>query len=386
MPDAAIKNGWHVRRFDEMATIVNDRIDDPSEAGVDRYVGLEHLDSNSLTIRRWGSPGDVEATKLRFRAGDIIFGRRRVYQRKLGVADFDGICSAHAMVLRAKPTVALPEFLPFFMQSDPFMERAKEISVGSLSPTINWKTLAKEEFAVPPLDEQRRMAALLLAAESAGQRSRTAMEATTTAVTSWLHSRLSKMHGVQPLGEVLSGTEYGCSMHANTNRDGVPILRIPNVLRGHLDLSELKWVRLAADETAKYALHPGDILIVRTNGNPNYVGRCLVIPELPETTVFASYLIRLLVDPSKVRPEYVAHVLNSPRVRRLLRASVRSSAGNFNINTNGIRNVRVPIPTLAEQDSILVALVAFEEARGRFEERGQALSAIQRLVIWGPEL
>ena len=101
-----------------MAVVVNDRIDDPAEAYVEYYVGLEHLDSESLTIRRWGAPSDVDATKLRFWAGDIIFGRRRVYQRKLAVADFDGICSAHAMVLRAKPAVALPEFLPFFMQSD----------------------------------------------------------------------------------------------------------------------------------------------------------------------------------------------------------------------------------------------------------------------------
>ena len=77
-----------------------------------------------------------------FEKGDIIFGRRRAYQRKLGVAEFDGICSAHAMVLRSKPEVVLPEFLPFVMQSDLFMNRAVEISVGSLSPTLIWKTLA----------------------------------------------------------------------------------------------------------------------------------------------------------------------------------------------------------------------------------------------------
>lgn len=160
MPEK-LKQGWRSWRFDQMAVMVNDRIDNPADADVEYYVGLEHLDSDSLTIRRWGAPSDVGATKLRFRAGDIIFGRRRVYQRKLAVAHFDGICSAHAMVLRAKPEVVLPEFLPFFMQSDLFMERAKEISVGSLSPTINWKTLAKEEFALPPLEEQRRIGDVL---------------------------------------------------------------------------------------------------------------------------------------------------------------------------------------------------------------------------------
>lgn len=161
MSESSLSNGWRKFRFDEMATMVIDRVDDPSKANVDRYVGLEHLDSDSLTIRRWGSPADVKATKLRFRAGDIIFGRRRVYQRKLAVADFDGICSAHAMVLRANSAVVLPQFLPFFMQTDQFMERAKEISVGSLSPTINWEALAEEEFPLPRIQEQRRIAHLI---------------------------------------------------------------------------------------------------------------------------------------------------------------------------------------------------------------------------------
>src|SRR3712207_6712647 len=115
-----------------MAENVNDRVDDPAEAGVEYYVGLEHLDPESLKIRRWGKPTDVEATKLRFQPGDIIFGRRRAYQRKLAVAEFEGICSAHAMVVRARPERVLPEFLPFLIMSDRFMNRAVEISVGSL--------------------------------------------------------------------------------------------------------------------------------------------------------------------------------------------------------------------------------------------------------------
>jgi len=158
-------NGWTRVRFAEMAESVTERVDDPSASGVDRYVGLEHLDPGSLRISRWGVPTDVEATKLRFAAGDVVFGRRRAYQRKIALADFDGICSAHALVLRAKPNVALPEFLPLLMQSDLFFNRALAISVGSLSPTINWKDLAKQEFDLPPLADQKRIAELLWAVE-----------------------------------------------------------------------------------------------------------------------------------------------------------------------------------------------------------------------------
>jgi restriction endonuclease S subunit len=162
-----LKPSWLRVKFGQLAECVNERVDNPAQAGVDRYVGLEHLDPESLTIRRWSTPDQVESTKLRFLPGDIIFGKRRAYQRKLAVANFEGICSAHAMVLRARPGAVVPEFLPFFMQSDTFMERAQAISVGSLSPTINWKTLAGEEFALPPLEKQRQFAIELSAVDKA---------------------------------------------------------------------------------------------------------------------------------------------------------------------------------------------------------------------------
>jgi len=153
-------------RFDELAQMVNERVD-PSTTDAEIYVGLEHLDPDSLKLRRWGIPSDVIGDKLQFRKGDIIFGRRRAYQRKLAVAEFDGICSAHAMVVRANTETVEPEFLPFLMQSDIFMQRAIDISVGSLSPTINWKTLRIQEFPLPPKEEQRRIADILGAADEA---------------------------------------------------------------------------------------------------------------------------------------------------------------------------------------------------------------------------
>ena len=151
-------------RFDQIAENINVRVM-PGDTALDRYIGLEHLDPESLKLRRWGSPDDVIGQKLHFWKGDIIYGKRRAYQRKLAVADFEGICSAHAIVLRAKPDICLPEFLPFFMQSETFHQRALEISVGSLSPTINWSALARQDFPLPSLDEQRRIADLLWAAD-----------------------------------------------------------------------------------------------------------------------------------------------------------------------------------------------------------------------------
>ena len=150
------KPGWGMIKFGDITENVAVRVD-PADAKTDVYVGLEHLDPSTIHLRQWGHPSDVSGQKLAFKKGDVIFGRRRAYQRKLAVAEFDGICSAHAMVVRAKPKMILPEFLPFFLQSDMFMERAIEISVGSLSPTINWKTCLLYTSPSPRDSTQSRM-------------------------------------------------------------------------------------------------------------------------------------------------------------------------------------------------------------------------------------
>ena len=159
------KAKWTTVQFCDFAENITVRVN-PAKVQHDIYVGLEHLDPDSLHLSQWGHPSDVIGQKLAFKKGDVIFGRRRAYQRKLAVAEFNGICSAHAMVIRAKPELALPEFLPFFMKSDIFMEHAIKISVGSLSPTISWRTLGAQAFPLPSLDIQKEIAEVLWAVDS----------------------------------------------------------------------------------------------------------------------------------------------------------------------------------------------------------------------------
>ena len=136
----------------------------PTEADKEHYIGLEHIDSECLDITRWGSDVAPIGEKLIMKKGDVLFGKRRAYQRKLAIAPFDGIFSAHGMVLRPNEEVVDKDFFPFFLSSDAFMERAVQISVGGLSPTINWKDLREQEFSLPPLAEQKVLADKLWAA------------------------------------------------------------------------------------------------------------------------------------------------------------------------------------------------------------------------------
>ena len=354
-----LKPRWRIWRFDQMATNVNVRIDNPSESGMDHYVGLEHLDSDSLKIRRWGTPDDVEATKLMFKKGDIIFGRRRAYQRKLGVAAFDGICSAHAMVLRAKPDVVLPEFLPFFMQSDLFMNRAVEISVGSLSPTINWKTLAVQTFVLPPLAEQARLVDLLQAIERTIEAHQDVGGSSDQLVRSLLADVLGRSWPVVELGSVVQETQYGLSLNAGSEGQ-YPMLRMMNIEDGLCVENDIKYVDLNAKDFEAYRLVRGDVLFNRTNSY-ELVGRTGVY-ELEGDHVFASYLVRIKTNSERLEPNFLTLYLNSDLGRRQVLAYATKAVSQANVNASNLLRVRLPLPPLDLQTQLLEEIAGAKAA------------------------
>ena len=136
----------------------------PVEEDKYNYIGLEHLESGNLFISKWGSDTAPEGEKIVMKKGDVLFGKRRAYQKKVAISPIDGIFSAHGMVLRPKEDVICKEFLPFFISSEAFLNEAIRISVGGLSPTVNWKDIRELEFDLPPLAEQKVLAEKLWAA------------------------------------------------------------------------------------------------------------------------------------------------------------------------------------------------------------------------------
>ena len=136
----------------------------PVEEDKYNYIGLEHLESGNLFISKWGSDTAPEGEKIVMKKGDVLFGKRRAYQKKVAISPIDGIFSAHGMVLRPKEDVICKEFLPFFISSETFLNEAIRISVGGLSPTVNWKDIKELEFDLPSLVEQKVLAEKLWAA------------------------------------------------------------------------------------------------------------------------------------------------------------------------------------------------------------------------------
>lgn len=378
MKNESLKPGWKAWRFDQMATNVNVRIDNPSESGMEHYVGLEHLDTDSLKIRRWGTPDDVEATKLMFKKGDIIFGRRRAYQRKLGVAEFDGICSAHAMVLRAKPDVVLPELLPFFMQSDLFMNRAVEISVGSLSPTINWKTMAVQEFALPPKDEQEKLLGGLARFEEylelAESLSGSAEKLRHSLMIDHFESSYPEYRKVSEIGKWHSG---GTPSRGNAAFWGGPIPWVsPKDMKlAELDSSEETLTAKGVEAGSK--LMPQDTIMIVVRGmilaHTFPVARTLVPAAFNQD-------MKALVVSEEYRPKYIQYWFEyaAPRYLRLVS---ESSHGTKRLESDKLFSLAVPKIDLDEQDAFITEVDSVRAAASKAKSRCAEAMTMKRYFL-----
>ena len=161
MPDTIKRTTGTKVAFGDVVQLSKERSKDPEADGFERYIGLEHLEPSDLKVRSWGDLADGVTFTNVFRPGQVLFGKRRAYQRKVAVADFSGVCSGDIYVLEPKGEQLLPELLPFICQSESFYDYVISMSQGGLSPRVNWEALAKYEFALPPLEEQRRIAEVL---------------------------------------------------------------------------------------------------------------------------------------------------------------------------------------------------------------------------------
>jgi type I restriction enzyme S subunit len=380
MTGGKLKPGWKAWRFEQMATNVNVRIDNPSESGMEHYVGLEHLDPDSLRIRRWGSPSDVEAGKLFFKTGDIIFAKRRAYQRKLGVAEFDGICSAHAMVLRAKPEVVLPEFLPFFMQSDLFMNRAVEISVGSLSPTINWKTMAVQEFSLPPTNEQKRLVELLGSIAELEEDLRNAEHEADRLQKAAMQDLLdADLNGwpARPIGEVFKVTTGGTPSRNNVTfwNGDVPWVKTGEVNYYVIESTDER-ITVEGLKGSAAKLCPPDSVLVALYGQGPTRGRVGMLGI--EATV--NQACAAIYPNDDFDPWFVYYYLSGKYLS--LRAMAQGAA-QPNLNLAMIKGFGIPVPTLEQQKTAVASIDAVAKAKAEILQRREKAAELKRKVREG---
>jgi type I restriction enzyme S subunit len=395
----ATRENWPKVRFGDVVRDVKATVDRET-TDLTRFIAGEHMGSEDLHLRTWGDiNGDYlgPAFHRSFRKGQVLYGSRRTYLKKVAVASFDGICANTTFVLESQnPDVLLPELLPFIMLTDAFTQHSIRESKGSINPYINWKDIAKYEFPLPPKDEQRRIADLLWAADECvehwklihsqcdalrrlllhrcmrGQESAGSKRATTLGdlPRSW------NILAIAEAGEVQLGRQR--SPAYQTGEFTRPYLRVANVFDGFLKLDDVLDMDFNARDYATFALKPGDILL-NEGQSRELVGRCAIYNGEIDGCCFQNTLIRFRAK-SGVHPRYAFYFLQHLFYSGEFAAVARQTTSIAHLGAERFCKLEMAIPPPDEQERLVRVLDAIGQTVANASGHVTATENLKRWV------
>ncbi|UXU06446.1 restriction endonuclease subunit S [Agrobacterium tumefaciens] len=265
----------------------------------------------------------------------------------------------------------------------------KSLNRATAIPGLNREDAYGLTFALPPLAEQKRIVAKLNALNAKSARARTELTRIETLVSRYKQAVLSKAFSGEltlakgsnwascTLGDLALDVRYGTAEKCTYAPDLTPVLRIPNVANGRIDLSDLKHASFNEKELRKLELLEGDLLIIRSNGSLDLVGRSAVVDAAAAGMLFAGYLIRVRLALSKVMPSFLQYWMQSFAVRRTIEDAAKSTSGVNNVNSKQLQALQLKLPTLEEQNEIVRRLeTAFARIDRLAKEATRALELV----------
>lgn len=366
------REGWERMRFGDVVDSVNETERDPAEAGIERFIGLEHLEPGSLHIRSWGNVADGTTFTRRCRPGQTLFGKRRTYQRKVAVAEFDAVVSGDIYVLAPKNDRLVPDLLPFLCTSERFFQYAVETSAGSLSPRTNWTHLAKFEFDLPPLEQQRRIAELLWAVDEVeccynalwGTIGRARTSLVDETIEAFWERVTSASLPVRRLDELLDEPiSNGIFKKRDDFGRGTLLVNVTDIYGGfRVDPSTLERAETARDEAERFSARYGDVIFNRSSLVMSGIGHACFIPEWNEPMVFECHLMRARPDPRYIEPRFLCRYALSKRGRDYLVSHAQTTTMTT-INQGDLGGMPIPLPSLGEQRALADTIDEWDETR-----------------------
>ncbi|MCY3560439.1 MAG: restriction endonuclease subunit S [bacterium] len=337
------------------------------------------MDTDDLRLQRWGDVDDSylgPAFHMRFRPGQVLYGSRRTYLRKVAVADFEGICANTTFVLEPSSADLLPEFLPQVMSTERFHEHSVQQSKGSVNPYINFRDLTWYEFALPPARHQGSIAKVLERARQAAHEAaqvRTALVSLRDALiddATWDSSCGQWSVPLVRVGDLLDGRpRNGLSPKASSEPGAVRSVTLSAIRDGRFTADEdtEKWCE-PSSRAPEFRVNAGDVFIVRGNGNRSLVGRAGLALVKPEPAcVYPDLLIRLRFEESRIDPFLATALWNHERVHERLLGRAKSSNGIYKVNGMDISSHELPVPPAAEGRALLSRLRAIDELQSLCE-------------------
>lgn len=332
---------------------------------------------------------EIGSTKQQVRGGDVLLCKIVPHIRRGWVvppkADRPQIASGEWIVFR--DNALEPEFLRRFVLSDQFHEQFMQTvsGVGGSLMRARPAEAGKIGVPVPPAAEQRRIVAKLDALTARLARARTELDRVPV-----LAERLRAIaladafapdgRGHVTMGELLADVRYGTAQKCDYGGGKSPVLRIPNVQGGKIDLTDLKSSTFTTKELTKLSLQAGDVLVIRSNGSLDLVGKSAVVEGDAAGMLYAGYLIRLRPLPGAVVPRFLHYFLSSPTARTALTGAARSTSGVNNVNAQQLQALKVPVRSVEEQEVIVGQIDnAFARADRMEAEAARARALLDRL-------
>ncbi|WP_338853106.1 restriction endonuclease subunit S [Alteromonas macleodii] len=342
-------------KFGDICREVKLTTKDPIADGYERYIGLEHLDSGSLKIKRWGMIAEDNPSFTRvFKKGHILFGKRRPYLKKAAIAEFDGICSGDIIVLDVQDILNKDVAYQVF-RSNILWDWAIRTSSGSLSPRTKYKELAKLEITFNP--DRLEVVSPIFRKVSANQElyenAVASIRNLRRAIDSLLASEsdlVSKTCKLKDVSHHMVNGVVGKSAHAYQGGT-IPYIMGKNVGQNKLLLDDLEYVSKDFHESnSRSILRTGDVLVVQSG----HIGTACVVPEaLDGANCHALIIIR--PNKEKVCPRFLSYYLNSRYVQHKLKA-LHVGTTIKHINTGDLRQFSILVPNLDAQRRIVEAL------------------------------
>lgn len=385
------KSNWKPVKFGNVVREPKESIKDPEKAGVKHVVGLEHIEPEDIHLRSFNTLDESTTFTKAFKKGDVLFGRRRAYLKKATLAPFDGICSGDITVFRAKDNL-LPELLPFVVNNEKFFDYAVKHSAGGLSPRVKFKDLANYDFLLPPKEEQAKLAELLWAMDKVVEKEKKNLSEIINFKKSFFNDQVytssskrdkyfgqrKPKHPVVKLGKLLKEIQYGISESLDEEGD-IPVLRMNNLQDGKLILDDLKFSSLGEGEISRFILRKGDVLFNRTNSY-DLVGKVSLF-NVEGKYSFASYLIRLQADRSKLDPRFLNFYLNSSVGVAKIRKYRTPGVSQSNINAQNLKHIPIPLPEADVQYRLMDDIENLEVAERDSSIKIDQLQVLQKSLI-----
>ncbi len=352
--------GWHWVKLRDVCQQDRQTIEPFSQLSTQLpYLSLEHIESNTGRILQIPESNNVQSNTFAFDNRHVLYGKLRPYLNKVALPDFAGKCTTELIPLLPSPEVDRV-FLAWSLRRKETVDAVMRETTGSRMPRAEMETLLALEIPLPPLDEQRRIVAILNEKMAAIERARAAAEAQLKAAKALPSAYLREVFESREaagwerkrLGEIVVSVQNGIYKSNEFYGKGEPFLRMYNIPNEsiYLNFDELARVTVTDGEKEKFALQIGDILVSRVNSF-ELVGKCAWVGSEAVSYMYENMLIRLRFDDS-VDSLFIAQQLQTKEIRNQVEKVAKVAIGQSSINSTDIRSFELCIPSLSKQKQI----------------------------------